>query len=66
MRLSTVVWLGWLAVFGALEIPAVLRRVPWLPMSDWVWRLERLWAPLPWLVIVALALLMVHLAARQY
>ena len=66
MRLSTAIWLGWLALFGLLEVPAVLHRVPWVPMSDWVWRLEKLWWPLPWLVIVALALLMVHLAARQY
>ncbi len=66
MLLSTIVWIGWLALFGALELPAVWHRVPWTTMSEWTWWLEKLWSPLPWLVIVALALLMVHLSTGKY
>lgn len=63
---SSLVWVGWLAAFGVLELLAIAHRVPWTSMSEWTWSLERHWAPLPWLVIVALALLMVHLATGRY
>ena len=66
MAVSTAVWLGWLALFGVLELSALWRRVPWTTMSQWTWQLEKAWWPLPWLVIVALALLMVHLATGRY
>lgn len=66
MGVSSAVWLGWLGAFGVLELLAIWGKVPWSSMSAWVWQLERLWAPLPWLVIVALALLMVHLSTGRY
>jgi hypothetical protein len=66
MGISTAVWLGWLAIFGALEVPAILHKVPWTSMSQWTWHLEAHWWPLPWLIIVALGFLTVHLAAGKY
>lgn len=66
MAVSTAVWLGWLALFGILELLAIFHKVPWTSMSEWTWSLERAWAVLPWLVIVALALLMVHLSTGRY
>lgn len=66
MKVSSAVWLGWLALFGVFELLALSRRMPWSTMSAWVWQLERFWAPLPWLIIVALALLMVHLSTGRY
>ena len=66
MAWSTIVWLGWLALFGVFELSALWGKVPWTTMSQWTWDLEAAWWPLPWLVIVALALLMVHLATGRY
>ena len=66
MGTSTAVWLGWLALFGVLEMSAIWKKVPWTSMSQWTWALEKMWWPLPWLVIVALALLMVHLSTGRY
>ena len=66
MGVSTAVWLGWLALFGILEMSAIWKKVPWTSMSQWTWALEKMWWPLPWLVIVALALLMVHLSTGRY
>ena len=66
LGVSSAVWLGWLALFGLLEIPAVLHKVPWTTMSRWTWNLEKIFPILPWLVIVALALLLVHLSAGKY
>jgi hypothetical protein len=66
MGWSTLVWLSWLAAFGVLELLGISRRVPWRSMSEWTWSLEAHWWPLPWLVIVALALLMVHLATGRF
>lgn len=66
MAASSAVWLSWLALFGVLEMLAIRKLVPWTSMSQWTWALERLWWPLPWLIIVALALLMVHLATGRY
>ncbi len=66
MLWSTIVWLSWLGLFGVLELLAVFHKVPWHTMSHWTWELEAAWWPLPWLVIVALALLMVHLATGRY
>ncbi len=66
MGISSAVWLAWLAAFAVLELLAIAGRVPWSSMSAWTWGLERAWAPLPWLVIVALALLMVHLSTGRY
>ncbi len=63
---STIVWLSWLALFGVFELSALTHRVPWHTMSRWTWGLEAAWWPLPWLVIVALAFLMVHLATGKY
>ncbi len=66
MGTSTAVWLGWLALFGVLEMSAIWKKVPWTSMSQWTWALEKMWWPLPWLVIVALALLLVHLSTGRY
>ena len=66
MAVSTAVWLGWLALFGVLELSALTHRVPWLTMSRWTWALEKAWWPFPWILLVALALLLVHLVAGKY
>ena len=66
MGVSTAVWLGWLALFGVLEMSAIWKKVPWTSMSQWTWALEKMWWPLPWLIIVALDLLMVHLSTGRY
>lgn len=63
---STLVWLGFGLVFAALEIPAVVHRVPWLPLSDWTWSWESFAGWVPYVVLFALAALLVHLVARQY
>jgi hypothetical protein len=61
---SSLIWLGWLALFGILEALAIWGQVPWEPLSDWVWRLERLDPFVAWVVLVGLAVLLVHLVAR--
>ena len=66
MGWSSLVWLSWLGAFGVLELLGISHRAAWTSMSEWTWALEKAWWPLPWLVIVALALLMVHLAAGKY
>lgn len=64
-ELSTIVWLGWLAVFAVLELPAVfVKSWPWEPLSDWTWRLENLSSLITWVVLIGMAILLVHLVAR--
>lgn len=64
---STVVWSVAIGVFLLLEILAAAGWVPWAPLSDWIWRLERIrhagvW--IQWVLLVGLAILLVHLVAR--
>ncbi len=61
---SAIVWLTWLGAFLALEIPAVLERTPWEPLSDFTWGIEDHWRPFRLLVLFGLALLGVHLWQR--
>lgn len=65
-RNSLIVWGLWFALFGVLELPAVFHRVPWMTLSDSTWRLESLGGWIPYVVLFALAALLVHLVARQY
>jgi hypothetical protein len=68
---STLAWWGWFAMFGVLELLAVLRnrlpvKVPWSPLSDYVWALEDLWKPLPYFVAGGFMALLVHLIVRKF
>lgn len=63
--ISTVIWLAWLGILAVLELLAVYTNlVPWMPLSDWTWRLEGLSPFVPWVVLVGMAILLVHLVAR--
>lgn len=64
---SSAVWLSWMAIFAALELPAVYGKVPWKPLSDWTWQLEgvpKFGQGVQWIVLIGLAVLLVHLVAR--
>ncbi len=63
---SLGVWAGWLAAFGVLELLALTHRVPWRTLSETTWSLESLAGWVPWVVLFALAALLVHLVARRY
>jgi len=41
VRLSYIVWALWLAIFLALELPAVFHAVPWVTFSSTSMSLER-------------------------
>jgi hypothetical protein len=62
---STAVWIGWLALFGILELLGVYwKGCPWSPLSNWVWSLENVNPVIPWLVLAGLGLLLAHLVWR--
>ena len=63
---SIGIWAAWLAVFGVLELLALYHTVPWQTHSDTTWSLENLAGWVPWVVLFALAALLVHLVARRY
>lgn len=64
LAISSIIWLVWLSIFAVLELFAVYGKVPWMPLSDWTWRLEGLSPFVPWIVLVGMAILLVHLVAR--
>lgn len=58
-----LVWAGWLALFGILEVVAlVVPGCPWQPLSDFTWSIENAWHPFGWIILVGFALLTAHLA----
>jgi hypothetical protein len=62
---SLAVWGVWLAYFLVVELAAVFLkgRVPWFTLSRTTWTLEDKWAPLSFLILFGLAVLMVHIFA---
>jgi hypothetical protein len=58
--------MGFGLLFVALEIPAIYKRVPWTPLSDAVWGAERAFKPLPYLVVAALIVLILHLVVAKF
>lgn len=64
MKWSYLIWAVWVLMFFALEVPGIMRVVPWRSLSETVWSLE---AISPWLKVTALAgliILTVHIVAR--
>jgi hypothetical protein len=62
---TNAVWLGWLAAFLALEIPAALNIVPWDTLSEFVWSWEDKDKRLRRVVLVGLAALAAHLVMNR-
>ncbi len=63
MSWTYIVWGGWLGLFLILELLAVFHVVPWVPLSDMAWQLEKVSVAFKWLFLVGLALLLVHIVA---
>jgi hypothetical protein len=65
MSWSAAVWLGWLGLFVALELPSLWGRVPWSTLSAFVRGLEATHPMLPYAIATAFAMLTVHLVVGQ-
>ena len=63
MRLTYIIWGAWLLLFLLLEIPAIFHQVPWQPLSDMAWHLERVSIWFKWLFFTGLALLLMHIVS---
>lgn len=63
-RVTAAVWLSWLGLFLALELPAVHRRVPWLTLSEYSWSLEDAHPLLRWGFQIGLGILQSHIVDR--
>lgn len=61
MTWTYLIWGGWLALFLVLELLAVFHAVPWVPLSDMAWHLERLSDVFRWVFLIGLAVLMTHI-----
>ncbi|HWU24009.1 MAG TPA: hypothetical protein VN088_20915 [Nocardioides sp.] len=64
MRITDLVWVGWFAIFLALELTSVFRWTPWQTLSATCWSLE---TAAPWMrfvLLVGIAVLLVHIVAR--
>jgi hypothetical protein len=58
-----IVWGAWLALFLALELMALFRIVPWPTLSRTAWDTEDAWAPIQFVILIGLAVLLVHIVA---
>ena len=56
-----IVWPLWIGAFLVLELLGIFRKVPWTSLSRFAWKLESLSPVLPYLFMVGLALLLVHI-----
>lgn len=63
-RWNRIVWFGWLALFLALEIPAVRDLTPWTSLSEYCWSIEDETPVARWTFMGGLAVLLTHIVAR--
>lgn len=62
LRCSLIVWSLWLAAFLTLELAGIFwKGCPWYTLSRTTWTLEDEWAPLSFVILLGLAVLMVHI-----
>lgn len=65
MNLTAAIWLGWLALFLALELPAAMRLgVPWVTLSEFCWGLEDVSSVWQYTFLFGLSVLLTHIVAR--
>lgn len=65
MNLTAIIWLGWLALFLALELPAAARLgVPWVTLSEFCWGLEAVSDVWRYAFMFGLTILLVHIVSR--
>jgi hypothetical protein len=60
LQVSLLVWGLWLASFVGLEMAGIFWK-RWFTLSRTTWTLENKWAPLAFVILVGLAVLMVHI-----
>lgn len=63
MTPTYLVWGAWLALFLVLELLALFHLVPWVPLSDMAWHLEKISVWFKWLFFAGLALLLMHIVS---
>ncbi len=64
MRISAIVWLGWFGAWIVLELLGYWRVMPWVTLSEFVWRLESLAPGIAFVFFLGLCILASHLATR--
>lgn len=66
MTWTPIVWLGWLAIFAILEVPAALHlNVPWKTLSDFLWGLESGDAWLRWVFLILGGIIVIHIVTGR-
>jgi hypothetical protein len=56
-----IVWSLWIVQFIVLELLGVFHKVPWGSLSRFSWKLESLSPVLPYVFLIGLAVLLVHI-----
>ena len=56
-----IIWPLWLGTFLVLELLGIFRKVPWTSLSRFAWKLDSLHWSVPWIFLVGLSLLLVHI-----
>jgi hypothetical protein len=60
-----LVWLGWMLLFVALELPAIANKTPWVTLSQVAWWTENRAWPMRLVFLFGLALLISHIVAGR-
>lgn len=58
-----IIWPLWLGAFVVLELLGIFRKVPWTSLSRFAWKLESFNPILPFVFLLGLAALLVHIVS---